>query len=193
MQVQNKFAELTATAQENLSGIRVVKAYRQEAAAIEATLSTDAMSDAQSMEFRDAREAHLRLALEIFEHVRESLEAKDANTLTESERVALRNSYFFLGDCAFDLGDYDAAVRHYELARERYNEDPASLVAMVQIVNAYVAMGQTDKARAANERAKRFYSLLPDDAWNDPYLPMSRTDWERWLDSTAKLYGFADQ
>ncbi len=34
MQVQNKFAELTATAQENLSGIRVVKAYRQEAAEI---------------------------------------------------------------------------------------------------------------------------------------------------------------
>lgn len=172
---------------------RLADAYRQEAAAIEATLSTDAMSDAQSMEFRDAREAHLRQALEIFEQVRESLEAKDAKLLSESERVALRNAYFFLGDCAFDLGDYDAAVRHYELARERYNEDPASLVAMVQIVNAYVAMGQTDKARAANERAKRFYSLLPDDAWNDPYLPMSRTDWERWLDSTAKLYGFADQ
>jgi len=30
MKVQNKFAEITATAQENLAGIRVIKAYRQE-------------------------------------------------------------------------------------------------------------------------------------------------------------------
>ena len=33
--------------------------------------------------------------------------------------MALRNSYFFLGDCAFDLGDFESAVQHYETARER--------------------------------------------------------------------------
>ncbi|MDQ7014161.1 MAG: tetratricopeptide repeat protein [Planctomycetota bacterium] len=172
---------------------RLADSLRQEAASIEATLARDAMPDARVIELEAAREAHLREALGLFDAVREALEAKSPGQRSESERVALRNSYFFLGDCAFDLGDYDAAVQHYELARERYSQDPASLVAMVQIVNAYIAMGQTDKARAANERAKRFYTKLPEEAWNDPYLPMSRTDWERWLDSTAKLYGFGNQ
>ena len=180
-------------AQLPLVRFRLADSLRQEAAEIEARLEREAMSDAQTRELQRTREAHLREALAMFEDVRESLDAKGADALSESERVGLRNACFFLGDCAFDLGDYDEAVRHYEYARERYNQDPASLVAMVQIVNAYVSMGQNDRARAANERAKRFYSLLPDDAWNDPYLPMSRTDWERWLDSTAKLYGFADQ
>ncbi len=43
MRVQEKFSELTATAQENLAGIRVVKAYRQEEPEIEyfGRMSTD--------------------------------------------------------------------------------------------------------------------------------------------------------
>lgn len=169
---------------------RLADALRQEAAAIEQTLANEAMPDARAAALREKREAHLREAIALFEAVRVALDAEDPRYMPESRRIALRNSYFFLGDCAFDLGDYDAAVRHYETAREQYSTDPASLVAMVQIVNAYIAMGETERARAANERAKRFYSQLPDDAWNDPYLPMSRTDWERWLDSTAELYGF---
>ncbi len=169
---------------------RLADSLRQEAAAIERTLLRDAMPDARAVALGNTREAHLREALELFEAVRVSLEAEDPKYMPRSRQIALRNSYFFLGDCAFDLGDYTAAVRYYETARERYSEDPASLVAMVQIVNAYIAMGETERARAANARAKQFYSQLPDDVWNDPYLPMSRMDWERWLDSTAELYGF---
>jgi tetratricopeptide (TPR) repeat protein len=169
---------------------RLADSLRQEAASIELSLARDAMPDAQAVALADTREAHLRKALSLFEVVRETLEAEDSRYMAESRQIALRNSYFFLGDCAFDLGDYNAAVQHFETARERYSDDPASLVAMVQIVNAYVATGEPDRARAANERAKLFYSQLSDDAWNDPYLPMSRSDWERWLDSTAELYGF---
>lgn len=169
---------------------RLADSLRQEAASIERTLATEAMPDVQAKTMAETKEKYLREAIGLFDRVRQTLDAEDPRYMAESRGVALRNSYFFLGDCAFDLGDYQAAVQHYETAREKYSRDPASLVAMVQIVNAYVAMGQIDQARAANERAKRFYSQLPDDAWNDPYLPMSRADWERWLDSTAELYGF---
>jgi tetratricopeptide (TPR) repeat protein len=172
---------------------RLADSLRQEAAAIERTLSTEAMPDAREVELEALRREHLSRAIALFDGVRETLDAVPEARRKASERIALRNSHFYLGDCAFDLGDYEAAVRHYELARERYSEDPASLVAMVQVVNAYIAMGQKDKARAANERAKRFFGRLPEDAWNDPYLPMGRADWERWLDSTAELYGFSDQ
>lgn len=169
---------------------RLADSRRQAAAAIEETLGRQAMPDAEVEALGSAREEHLREALRLFGVVCEELGREDPARMPESRAIALRNACFFLGDCAFDLGDYEAAVRHYEAARERYAQDPASLVAMVQIVNAYVAMGLVDQARAANERARRFYASLTEDAWDDPYLPMSRADWERWLDSTAELYGF---
>jgi len=169
---------------------RLGDALRQEAASIERTLAQEAMPDAEVVALTRTREDHLREALRLFALVRDELGQEEPARTPESRRVALRNACFFLGDCAFDLGDYESAVRHYESAREKYSRDPASLVAMVQIVNAYVAMGELDRARAANERARRFYASLPEDAWNDPYLPMNREDWERWLDSTAELYGF---
>lgn len=171
---------------------RLADSLRQEAASIERSLATEARPDAEAVALEQARGDHLREALSLFAEVRDGLGALPPERLSESGRVALRNSYFFLGDCAFDLGDYESAVRHYETAREKFSRDPASLVGMVQIVNAYVAMGEIDRARAANERARRFYTSLPQDAWNDPYLPMSREDWERWLDSTAELFGFGE-
>ncbi|MBK7405788.1 MAG: tetratricopeptide repeat protein [Phycisphaerales bacterium] len=172
---------------------RLADSLRQEASSIERSLATEARPDAEAVSLEQARQDHLRESLTLFAEVRDGLSAEPPERATESRRVALRNSFFFLGDCAFDLGDYEAAVRHYETARERYAKDPASLVGMVQIVNAYVAMGELDRARAANERARRFYATLPEDAWSDPYLPMSREDWERWLDSTAELFGFGGE
>src|SRR5690606_24232915 len=91
------------------------------------------------------------------------------------------------GDCAFDLGRFEAARRLYDAARERYPDDPASLVAMIQIVNAYLEEGDLARAATANERARRFYASLPDEAWDDPQLPIGREDWQRWLDSIAAL------
>ncbi len=109
------------------------------------------------------------------------------------ESIALRNAYFYLGDSAFDLGAYDDAIKYYDRARDRYVSDPASLVAMVQIVNAYIATGQIGRARTANERARRFYETIPDETWDDPTLPMDRSDWERWLNSSAVLLAQSDQ
>jgi hypothetical protein len=62
---------------------------------------------------------------------------------------------------------------------------------MMQIVNSLVAQGQLDRAQTANARAKRFYESLPESVWDDPTLPMSRKDWERWLDSQVKLGALA--
>lgn len=161
-------------------------AYRLEAKAIEATLR-EAMPDGRRRELRERRERWLRSALDLFEAVRAGLDAKDPRRATELERVRLRNASFYLGDCAFDLGDFAGAIRAYDTARERYQADPASLVAMVQIVNAYLEQGDTARAATANERAKRFYAGLPAEVWEDPNLPMTRRDWERWLDSSAAI------
>lgn len=135
---------------------------------------------------------HRAAALAMFEEVRNAFEDRDSRRLGSTAEIYLRNSYFYMGDCAFDLGEFDTAIRHYDTAKDRYPDDPASLVAMVQIVNAYVEMGDYRRARTANERARTRFLAMPDSVWDDPALPMGRDDWERWLESSSLLYEVAD-
>lgn len=134
------------------------------------------------------REGHLREAIVLYEGVRDGLSQRDARRLQPVEELYLRNSHFYLGDCAYELGDIDTAVAHYTAARAAYPRDPAVLVALVQIVNAYLDRGDLRAARTANERARDFYRSLPEEVWNDPNLPMGREAWQRWLDSSSRLY-----
>lgn len=130
---------------------------------------------------------HLEEAIEFYEKAIGALSALDVRETGIFEATALRNAYFYIGDCAYDLGRYDEAIRAYDIARDRYAEDPASLVAMIQIVNAYIELGELGRAKTANERARRFYATIPDQVWDNPDLPMDREDWERWLNSSSTL------
>ena len=160
--------------------------YRQDARAISKKLE-EGMPDTRKQALREARLARLRKGQELFGQVRASLEGRDGRRLSKLEQIELRNSYFYLGDCAFDLKDFETAIHHYDAARERYPKDPASLVAMIQIVNAYLELGDRQRAQTAQNRASAFYESLPASVWNDPNLPMDRDDWQRWLDSIAQL------
>jgi tetratricopeptide (TPR) repeat protein len=164
----------------------LAEAYRQDARAIAQTLG-QGMPDRQRQLLEQTRTERLRKAQAGFEDVRRSLDARDPRELSPLESLQLRNSTFYLGDCAFDLKEYETAIHHYDAAREKYPGDPASLVAMVQIVNAYVEQKDLDRARTANVRAQNFYKSLPPEVWSDPNLPMTRKEWESWLDSMSTL------
>ncbi len=163
--------------------------YRQSAASIAEELRTEATFESRRLELERTREERLRRALALFAEVRDALDERPR--LTALEGVYLRNASYYLGDCAFDLGEYRDAIRHYGAAVDRFSRDPSSLVALVQIVNAYVEMGDLERARTADERARRFFMTLPDGVLNDPTLPMTRRDWERWLDSSSRLRLYA--
>lgn len=162
-------------------------ARRLEAERIEATLQGGTVAPSVARELEEARKEHLRLAAELFGEARDGLESVDPRRRTALENLYLRNSYFYIGDCAFDLGEFESAIRSYSIAKDRYAEEAASLVAMVQIFNAYFELGDLERARTASERARRFYESLPKEAWEDASLPMSQKDWERWLDSSYEL------
>jgi tetratricopeptide (TPR) repeat protein len=162
---------------------------RLSAAAIRKDLTGEDRPEEEKRDLENKRVERLRKALQGYRGV--DAELSQDRELTAIEELYLRNAVFYAGDCEFDLKDYDAAIRTYDQARERYPRDPAALVAMIQIVNALVAQGQVDRAQTANARAKRFYESLPDDVWDDPTLPMSREYWERWLDSQVKLGSLA--
>ncbi len=164
----------------------LAESYRKEAAEILATVK-EAMPQSQRERFLRTREEHLARAAEAYTQVIQALGAKDDRTLSRLERLQLRNAYFNYAECAFAQRQFEEAIRRYTVARERYNTDPASLVALIQIVNAYVEMGDRERAGTAQIRARQFYDSLPDTAWSDPDLPMSRQEWQRWLDSTEYL------
>lgn len=165
----------------------LAESYRLNAREVEKQLA-HSLTDKDRRLLTDTRQAHLLRAMELYESVRTELEDLHPQRRNALGDLHLRNSYFYLGDCAFDLGDAERAVKLYNSARERYPSDPASLVALVQIVNTYVGEGNLSAARTANERARLFYESLPEEVWNDPNLPMSRRDWERWLESSSALY-----
>jgi len=166
---------------------RLADSYRLLAGEIAEETAREAMPSVRARELARLREDYLFRALSLFEEARAGLEAVEPGRRTIVDEVQLRNAYLYLGDCAMELGEHGSAIRHYTAARDRYPRDPASLVALVQIVNAHLAMGEVELARTSNERARRFFESLPDEAWDDPYLPMSRQDWERWLNSTLEL------
>lgn len=149
---------------------------------------TQALPPSEKLRLEGTRRERLARAMGLFEEVRRTIEAGDERRRSASAEAFLKNSYFYLGECAFRMRDYDTAITRYNAAKDRYPQDPASLVAMTQIVSCHLKQNDVKRAKAANERAKRFYTSLPQSVWDDPTLPMTRADWERWLEATAELW-----
>ncbi|MFA9478638.1 tol-pal system YbgF family protein [Phycisphaerales bacterium AB-hyl4] len=139
------------------------------------------------VDLQHERDRRLQAAQKFYNQVITELEDRPEGTLTASERLYLRNAYFYQADCAYDREQYEAAISLYDAAARRWEEHPASLMALVQIVNAHCELGQFQEARVANERARAQLDRIPDDAFDDPTLPMSRQHWEDWLRWTSEV------
>jgi tetratricopeptide (TPR) repeat protein len=145
------------------------------------------MPESQRRELERLRRDRLRTAMGEYERVALRTNVPLDPHVSGVERNAIRNAFFFRADCAYDLGEFDRAIEFYDAAAQRFSDDPASLVAMVQIVNAYAATDRWTEARTAHERARQRFRELPPEAFDRPDMPMDRRHWERWLDSVAEL------
>jgi tetratricopeptide (TPR) repeat protein len=130
---------------------------------------------------KQERVGRLGKAQELFDAVVKGLEAREESRRTVLERLFLRNAYFYRADCVYDLGRYEQAIDLYELAARRWADHPASLMALVQIVNSYCELGRVQEAKIANDRARWQLKRIPDEAFKDATLPMTRKHWEEWL------------
>ena len=180
----------------NLDGpklrFRLADAYRQSADQMAKTLQ-DPMARSRLEALEAERARRLDEAVTIFGMVIEELEAKHKMSLMPVETLILRNSYIYRGDCAYSLGHYEQAIAFFDQAARRWEDHPASLVALVQIVNAYCELDQLQQAKVANDRARWQLQRIPEEAFNDPSLPMTREHWEDWLRWTSELNLFASQ
>lgn len=164
---------------------RLADSHRLEAQRIAKALETK-LPQTQADELASKREEHLGDARRLYAEVRTSLESRTTR-LDALEKVYMRNAYFYAGDCAFEQRDYDGAIAAYDTARLKYADDPASLVAMAQIVSAYIAQKQWAQASTANERARQQLARFPESVWARPDLPMEKRHWEKWLEARTIL------
>ncbi len=98
-----------------------------------------------------ARTDRLTRAKELYDRVLSFY--RGAAPAGDVDRLYQKLAHFYRADCIYDLGNYMDAIKLYDDAAFRYQDDPAALVAYVQIVNANVALGRIEEAKAANERA----------------------------------------
>ncbi len=169
---------------------RLAESYRLSVGDINKTLA-DPMPQAKRMELQKLRVSNLERAGVLYSQAINQFEARNPKTLNKLEMTYFRNAYFFRGDCSYDLGRWDDAITLYDLAARKWENHPASLVALVQIVNAYCEQGAMQEARAANDRARYQLKRIPDEAFKDPSMPMGRKHWEDWLRWSNELDLFA--
>ena len=67
------------------------------------------------------------------------------------------------------------------------------MTALIQIVNAYCEQGQIQQAKVANDWAQQHLNRIPEDAFEDPNLPMSKEHWQQWLRWSSELNLFETQ
>lgn len=151
-----------------------------------AAAKDDEAAQARAAAERKEADAEIRKRLtragELYGDVIEHL--KRATSAAELDLLYCKLSHFYQADCQYDLGDYRNAIRLYDVAAGRYQNDPSALAAYVQIVNAYCALGKPSEAKTANERAKWLLRKMPAgsfDAAGNGGPPMSKQYWEQWL------------
>lgn len=149
--------------------------------------AANARSDPQRLAFDAERRERLRNAEMYYDQVITELEARFAAARSDLENLYLRNAYFYKADCTYDRGDYPVAIDRYREAAQRWSAYPASLVAQVQIVNAYCELQEFQQAYVANQNALWQLSQMEDEVFDRPDMPMTRQHWEDWLRWSSEL------
>lgn len=170
----------------------LAESYRQSVPAIDQSLA-EPLPQSKVREYQAERVRRLEQALILHSQVVTQLGEVEESELTPINLLYYRNASFYRADCAFDLRRFEQAIELYDAAARRWRDHPSSLVALVQMVNAYAELGQHDNARAVNLRARDHLRRIPEEAFNDPSLPMTRKHWQDWLHWSSKLNLFEPQ
>ena len=131
-----------------------------------------------------ARRERLAKAEAMFDRVIEL--AHTTPPVGDLDKLYLKLSHFYRADCLYDLGRFEDAIKLYDAATLRYQEDPSAVAAYMQIVSAYCALGRFDDARTANERAKWLLRKMPEAVFADARNSMPKKYWEDWLRCTSE-------
>ena len=148
-----------------------------------------AETDNARNEFRRQMQERLERAIRELQQLQTLLQTlQAAGQLDESGQGMLRNCFFEIANCLFLLERYDAAIAAYSTSAGRYQQEPDSLIAYVQIANCYDHMEKPAEALSTLAQALLILKQLPDESFSATPSSKSRDDWKRWLDWAMKLH-----
>jgi tetratricopeptide (TPR) repeat protein len=165
----------------------MAECYYKLAAEIQDKLKKDLTGNTRTVLARQIQERYSQ-ALEQYKQVQETLaKDRDAAELTPVNKEILRNCCFAVGNVLFAQGDYEAAVKAYSTAVNRYQNCPEVLVAYVQIAAAYRNLNNPREAKNALEQAKFALGRMKPDAAFESTTNYSRQQWAQRLDLLSSL------
>ena len=148
-----------------------------------------AETDNARNEFRRQMQERLERGIRELQQLQTVLQTlQTSGQLDEAGQAMLRNCFFEIANCLFLLGKYDAAIAAYSTSAGRYQQEPDSLIAYVQIANCYDHMEKPAEALSTLAQALLILKQLPDEAFPVTPSSKSRDDWKRWLDWAMKLH-----
>lgn len=106
-----------------------------------------------------------------------------------------RLSLMYQADCLYELnqpGTLEEALGLYRQAAARYQHQPTTLAAQVQIANIYMRQGKLREAASAIERARWLLASIPDQAFENAHDGLDRAWWEKYLATVASAHAFRD-
>ena len=159
--------------------------YRRSAAQQDAKLK-EMLSKSVRQRIQQERIEKLKQAQEIYGQVIARLDGRP-DELSTVGRHNLRNAHFYQADCAYKLGQWKKAIVLYDAVAKRWDRHPASIAALVQIVNAHAEQGKFKEARIANDRARFHLERISDQAFEDETLPVTQQHWQDWLKWEGQL------
>ncbi len=173
----------------------LAQAYRLSITEIDADLEDTTLSPDKRIAFETRRKDSLKESGVLFGRAVIALESRGDENLSGIEKRQLRDSYFYRANASFELKDYTTAINLFDVAARRYDNDPMSLIAMIQIVNSHGELGEIQKAKVANRRVVWQRDRLGKEKINESKeFPLSYEILSQWSDMTTKLdlYGKVD-
>jgi tetratricopeptide (TPR) repeat protein len=132
----------------------------------------------------------LQEAANLYEQVIEAYGERGEDSLSAREQLYLRLGYLYRAECAFELGQYDQAIPLYEQAAYRYQNEPMSLSAYLQIINCYFRLGERHRARTALGRARWLLRRMPASDFAQQPRGIDRQRWQdvlAWVEDSGLL------
>jgi tetratricopeptide (TPR) repeat protein len=159
----------------------IAESYRRSAVTPKENLE-EALHNAVREHYREEMQTRLDDSLDVYRKLQADLLARQREReLSEQEERLLRNCYFSIGLCWYEMGNLLEAKDAYSAAANRYQQQPAVLEAYVQIANCYRRSGQAEAARSTLETARIVLKQIPADAFPSPPTSLSQKEWDDWL------------
>jgi tetratricopeptide (TPR) repeat protein len=160
---------------------RIAEAHRHSAKLPRKRLAGVTIETSRALLNRQLQE-HLQAAIDGYSGLITGLSDQQDAQRWPTQAAILRNCYFGRADALFDLQRYDEAIQAYSAATNRYQHDPESLEAYVQIASCHRRQGRLSEARGTLEHARVVLQRIRPDANFVRTTRLGRLEWIQLLD-----------